>query len=224
MKSLLIAGNWKSNKTNQEARMWAQQVQLPVSLPEQVTLLICAPFTSLSVLQWAVGAQKLPLSLAAQNISKFDPGSYTGEINATQIAEIASWVLVGHSERRTHLAESDEDLRMKVKKANNAGLHCIYCVSDTEMKVPDMVDVVAYEPVWAIGTGNAETPEHANEVCAVIKQQASVKTVIYGGSVSEMNVGSFVRMPNIDGVLVGGASLDATVFSQLIASAIDAVK
>jgi triosephosphate isomerase (TIM) len=224
MKSLLIAGNWKSNKTNEQARAWVQQVQLPLSVSEQHTVVLCAPFTALSVLQWAVEQRKLPLRLAAQTLSKFDAGSYTGEISATQIAEIASWVLIGHSERRTLLSESDEDLSMKVQQAKKAGLRVIYCVPDAQTLVPEAVDVVAYEPVWAIGTGKTETPENADHVCAAIRQKTSAKTVLYGGSVDDANVGSFVRMPHIDGVLVGGASLDALIFSRLIGAAIEATK
>jgi triosephosphate isomerase len=224
MKSLLIAGNWKSNKTNEQAREWVQHIHLPESLPEQVTILLCVPFTTLSVLQWSVGQQKLPVSIAAQNVSKFDAGSYTGEVNAVQLAELTQWVLVGHSERRTYLSESDADLSMKVQRAKEAGLRVIYCVSDAQAVVPDAVDVIAYEPVWAIGTGKAETPENAEDVCAAIKQRTSAKIVLYGGSVDDANVGSFVGMPHIDGVLVGGASLDPIGFSRLITAAIAATK
>jgi len=222
MKSLFIAGNWKSNKTTQEAHQWIAAFQAAGSTPvaqENVTTVLCVPFTILAVLKWAVETNKLPFHLAAQNVSKFSEGAYTGEVSARQVAELAQWVIIGHSERRKYFGETDEDLALKVEKAKEASLRVIYCVPDAKTAIAAGVDVVAYEPVWAIGTGKTDTPENAGMVCGEIKQKVPDAQVIYGGSVTDENVASFVAQSTIDGVLPGGASLDPVKFSRLILAA-----
>lgn len=221
MKSLFIAGNWKSNKTLFEAENWLNKFKTfsaDTVKFEDKTIVICAPFTLLSLLKDKVKSLNLPLSLAAQNISPFDSGAYTGEVNAVQIKELADWVVIGHSERRKYFNETDELLQKKVDQSKSAGLKIIYCVPDDKSVVPQSVDVIAYEPVWAIGTGKADTPENAGSVISKIKANFQVKTIIYGGSVTPENVKSFTDMPSIDGVLPGGASLDAEKFWNLIAA------
>jgi len=128
-------------------------------------------------------------------------------------------VIIGHSERRKNFGETDDILAKKVQQAKSAGLKIIYCVPDGNTDVPQGVDVVAYEPVWAIGTGESDTPEHANTVVADIKATSQVHTVLYGGSVTPDNVASFVAQPDIDGALPGGASLNAGTFAALIGNA-----
>lgn len=206
MKKLFIAGNWKSNKTIEEAKEWLNQ--FTTTNP----VVLCVPFTLLGVLK----SEKL--SLGAQDVSPFGDGAYTGEVNARQIKELADWVIIGHSERRKYFSETDQMLQKKAEQAKNAGLKIIYCVPDDKTAIPS-VDVVAYEPVWAIGTGESDTPENADEICRKIKEKAGNAIVIYGGSVTDQNVRSFVEKPNIDGVLPGGASLDPKIFARLIASA-----
>jgi triosephosphate isomerase len=222
MKKLLIAGNWKSNKTNAEARQWVEQIQqMGGQFPsaEQVEVICFAPFTTLSVLQWDFTSRKLPFSLGAQNISKFKEGSYTGEIHGHQIQELASWVLIGHSERRMNLGESEEDVEQKVLQAKEAGLKIIFCVSDSQTPIPAGVDSIAYEPIASIGTGTPDTPQNAQQVCSQLKGKFPSAKVLYGGSVTEENVSSFLNQPDIDGVLVGGASLDPKKFFQIIQKA-----
>jgi len=209
MKNIFIAGNWKSNKTVEEALLWKQQFQ-----NTKTDVVLCVPFTLLSVMKGG------PYVLGAQDISPFEEGAYTGEVNAKQIKELADWVIVGHSERRKYFGETDELLTKKVAMAKGVGLKIIYCVPDEKTLVPQGVDVVAYEPVWAIGTGKTDSPENANSVISSIKAKSQVRTVIYGGSVKPDNVVSFVSQQGIDGVLPGGASLKPDVFSALIKNAV----
>src|SRR3972149_1621286 len=199
-KQLFIAGNWKSNKTLAEAKAWLETFTVP---PTDAKIVLCAPFTLLNFLNWAIAQQKLPLELAAQDVSPFAAGAYTGEVNAAQVKELAQWVIIGHSERRKHFGETDEVLAQKVTRAHEAGLKVIYCVPDDSTSVPQSVAVVAYEPVWAIGSGKAESPQNAARVISTIKDMTGAATGIYGGSVTPGNVMSFVQEAAIDGVLPG---------------------
>lgn len=212
MKHLFIAGNWKSNKTRSEAEAWVAKYTIQ---PENITVVICVPFTLLGVL----ASKKLRFLLGAQDVSPFPDGAQTGEVSARQIKEFADWVIIGHSERRKNFSETDEILAKKVEQAKNAGLKIIYCVPDDSTGILSGVDVVAYEPVWAIGTGKTDTPWNANSVITNIKAKSQVPTVIYGGSVTAANVASFVSQPAIDGVLSGGVSLDPEKFSALLMNA-----
>lgn len=211
MKKLFIAGNWKSHKTVQEAQDWMGQINIPKS---DATIVICVPFTLLS------SVKSSHFTLAAQDVSPFSEGAYTGEVSARQVKEFADWVIVGHSERRKYFGETDEILTRKVEMAKGANLKVIYCVPDDMTFIPANVDVVAYEPVWAIGTGKTDSPDNANSVVRKIKSKTNITTCIYGGSVTPQNVKSFVSTETIDGVLPGGASLDANMFSELIKEAI----
>ncbi len=228
MKKLFIAGNWKSNKTNAESQAWVKDI---AGMLSDVTadlsntpVVVCVPFSSLSVMNYALKAGKVPLLLGAQNVSKFDEGAYTGEVTAKMIKEVADWVVIGHSERRKYFGESDSDLATKVEKAHTSGLKVIFCVQDDKTPVPANVEVVAYEPVWAIGTGKTDSPENANSVVTAIKNNTGASTVLYGGSVTGDNVASFVSQQAIDGVLPGGASLDPQKFSHLIHAALAATR
>ncbi len=207
MKNVLVVGNWKSNKTNAEAKDWLAKFSGTYH-----NVVLCVPFTLLPII-------KGPFQLGAQDVSPFDEGAYTGEVSARQIKEFADWVIIGHSERRKLFGESDDVLARKVTLAKSAGLKVIYCVPDAGTGVPMGVDVVAYEPVWAIGTGKTDSPQGAGQVITDIKAKTQVGSVIYGGSVTPDNVASFVREPAIDGVLPGGASLDPIKFSDLITNA-----
>ena len=225
MKSYLIAGNWKSNKTTNEAMEWLQKLSA-ISLgtrdsgqelsAKNNTFVLCAPYTLLFFMKQEIDRLQLPIALGTQDVSPFGDGAYTGAVSARQVKEFADWVIIGHSERRKYFGETDAILVQKVAKAKEAGLRVVYCVPDETTVVPWSVDVVAYEPVWAIGTGKAETPEHANAVIAAIKAKTQIAMVIYGGSVTPDNVASFLAQSAIDGVLPGGASLDAEKFAALL--------
>jgi triosephosphate isomerase len=223
MKHIFIAGNWKSNKLMGDAASWVSDFQQKISsygIPwDTMTVVVCAPYLSLFTVKDGLQKANLSLGVAAQDVSAFDEGAYTGEVTGKMIKEVADWVLIGHSERRKYFGETDELLKQKVEKAHAAGLKVIYCVPDDATVVPIGVEVVGYEPVWAIGTGKTDSPENANSVVASIKSKTGVSTVIYGGSVTADNVATFVAQPSIDGVLPGGASMDPEKYARLVAAA-----
>lgn len=220
MKKVLIAGNWKSNKGITEAQDWLRQFKLQTSnlKLETTRVVLFAPYTLLYALKQEIDHLHLPIELGAQDVSSYPDGAYTGAVNARQIKELADWVLVGHSERRQYFGETDEILEKKANQAKKLSLKVIYCVPDDKTAIPIGVDVVAYEPVWAIGTGKSDTPENANTAISTIKAKTQVMTV-YGGSVTDQNVVSFLSQDAIDGVLPGGASLDPMKFGNLIKNA-----
>lgn len=221
MKKLFIIANWKSNKNNLESNSWLEQIeksQLQITLDKEI--IICPPFTLLPTMKYFIGIKKLSLKLGSQDISPFDAGAYTGEVNAGQIKEFADYTIIAHSERRNNFGETDDILAKKVHLALQNGLTPIYCIQDENTVVPEGVTLVAYEPPAAIGTGNPDTPENAEKVAAqVTKKYPFVKTILYGGSVTSANIHSFVEMEHISGVLVGGASLDPQKFTDLIKNA-----
>ena len=213
---MIIAGNWKSNKTTAEALRWLQDFQIPI--PSSITVLLCVPFTLLYSMKEFIHTHRLSIVLGAENVSPFPEGAETGEESARMVKDLADWVIIGHSERRKNLGETDEVLFKKVIQAKNAGLNIIYCVSDEKTPVPPHVNGIAYEPVSAIGSGISDTPIHANTILTPLKEKNHTR-VLYGGSVTEKNINSFITQPSIDGVLVGGASLDPKIFAALIANA-----
>lgn len=211
-KSLFIAGNWKSNKTRAAAVDWLEKFNQTLPQIKNITVILGVPFPLLEFFHDK-------LTIAAQDVSPFQEGAYTGEVAASQIKEFANWVIIGHSERRKFFLEDDMLVFEKAKRAKEQGLSVIFCVQDEKTPIPPHVDVVAYEPIWAIGTGKSDTPENANAVVTVIKQRFQ-GLVIYGGSVTDENVKSFVSQSSIDGVLPGGASLDPVKFANLITAAV----
>lgn len=223
-----VIGNWKSNKTMDEAVIWMRDFEtFYKKTPFDVTkvqAVICAPFLHVTTLSSLLTLSNIPLKLGVQTISSFAVGAYTGEVAASMIAGLAHFVLIGHSERRKHFKETDEELAQKVKQAKSVGLEVVYCVQDENMTVPDGVNFVGYEPVWAIGTGKAETAENANTVAVNIKKRLGREvTVIYGGSVTPENIGTYVTMQHLGGVLPGGASLKADTFHSLLTHAAESV-
>lgn len=230
MKRIFVAGNWKSNKTWEEAKSWIDEFKVQSSkfkATENLKIVLCSPFTLLFPLKELINVHKLPLELGAQDVSPFGEGTYTGAVNAKQVKEFADWVLIGHSERRKHFGETEDVLQKKAIQAKAVGLKIIYCIQAENTPIPDGVDVVAYEPVWAISTGDPyatkpETPENANRVAEKIKQSSSGNLqVIYGGSTTPENVANYTSQSHLDGVLPGGASLSGTTFFELISHAIN---
>ena len=239
----IIAANWKMYKTGEEAQKFLRA--LYEQLPEPtVMILIALPFTSL--LPAALVAEEMSYLLGAQNMHEADEGAFTGEISATMIKEVgASFVIIGHSERRRLFHESDETVHKKLKKAFAADLLPLLCVGETleeretgktmavlerQLKFalgdcPPADLVIAYEPVWAIGTGKTATPalaEEAHAFCRSLldqlwgKEAADRTSILYGGSVTPESVSELAKQPHIDGVLVGGASLDVEKFLKII--------
>ena len=248
----LMAGNWKMNLNHQEAVVLVQKLAWTLSDKKhdyrRVEVVVVPPFTDLRGVQTLVDGDRLEIRYGAQDVSTHDSGAYTGEIAASMLAKLGcSYVVVGHSERREYHAETDEVVNAKARKAIEAEMTPIVCVGEgldvrkegrqveytlaqvdgslaglTEKQVADLV--IAYEPVWAIGTGEVATPEDAQEVCAAIRARvaeawsedaaASVR-ILYGGSVKAANVAGIMEKTDVDGCLVGGASLDADEFGGI---------
>lgn len=220
MKKLFIVANWKSNKTVQQARDWLTEIsnlKYEISNIENKEIIICPSFTLLPIVKSSIRDHELPFKVGAQDISSFDEGPSMGEVNGRQIKELADYVIIGHSERRS-LGETDEKFKKKVLMAKKYDLSPIFCVQDETSVIPQGIQIVAYEPISAIGSGNPDTPENSNNISAKIKEKNILK-VLYGGSVTSSNVKSFTQMPNIDGVLVGTASLDPLEFLEIIKNA-----
>ena len=233
MKKLFIIANWKSNKSIKETEKWLHDFsgefkRNPFSLDHKEVIVIPS-FTLLEHAKYCLGNVKLPISLASQNISPFNEGAYTGEVSARQIRELASYVIIGHSERREHFAEDQSMIDQKIQQALKYELVPILCISNLGQikneKIKMQNDneklkmIVAYEPLFAIGSGQPDTPADANDMAKKIKEVLGEIPVLYGGSVSPKNVRSFTKMPSIDGVLVGGASLNPLEFLEIIKNA-----
>jgi triosephosphate isomerase len=230
---MLVAGNWKMYKGP------AETAEFCLGLREQelegVDVVVCPPFVSLAVaVQLLAGTE---IAVAAQNVHWEREGAYTGEVSAEMLSEIGVYgAIVGHSERRQYFGETDEKVGRRVHAALEAGLFVIACVGETEAErgrgeteavlrrqvavlAPDDNLVVAYEPVWAIGTGRTATPEMAREAHDFIKSMIAVP-VLYGGSVKPDNAAELFAQSTVDGALVGGASLDLESFTAICRAAI----
>ena len=246
----LMAGNWKMNSNHLEAIALTQK--LAFSLPDKVydatEVCVIPPFTDIRSVQTLIDGDKLLLSYGAQDLSAYASGAYTGEISGSMLAKLGcTYVLVGHSERRQYHGEAEELLNAKVKAAFANGLVPILCVGEPleVREAGNQIEhtlaqldgglvgipteqartiVIAYEPVWAIGTGKVATPQDAQDVCAAIRNRlqelyaadvADAVRVLYGGSVKSSNVAEIMAEPDVDGALVGGASLDADEFAKI---------
>lgn len=247
----LIAGNWKMNLDHLQAVAFVQKLYWTLKDAKHedgsVEVAVFPPFTDLRTVQTLLDADKIPFALGAQDLSSHDSGAYTGEVSGAFLAKLDNrYVIIGHSERRQYHAETDEVVASKVQAALRHGLAPVICVGETlEQReesgptavsvaqlevalegVPSNADiVVAYEPVWAIGTGQVASPEQAQEVCAALRavvaeklgEDAAARTrILYGGSVKAANIASFMREPDVDGALVGGASLVVDEFAAII--------
>ena len=232
---MLIAGNWKMYKGVVEAAELCLELRRREADFEGIDVAVCPPFTSLGVaVQVLAGTD---IAVAAQNVHWEAEGAFTGEISAPMLRELGVYgAIVGHSERRQYFGETDEDVSKRTRTALDAGLSVIACVGETaaereagetddvlrrQVSVLEAEDnlVVAYEPVWAIGTGKTATPEIAQEAHAFIKGLIDVP-VLYGGSVKPDNAAELLAQPDVDGALVGGASLDVESFAAICLAAI----
>jgi len=230
MKKIFIVANWKSNKTLEEVKSWFDAIkQFPI--PERKEIIVCAPFIFLSEIRAIIKNNNLSVKLGVQNISSFDQGEYTGEICAKQVSDFATYAIIGHSERRKYFHETDNDVIVKLKQLAENNITPILCVSDMKQmdyylskdttvldKAGDIIFV--YEPPSAISEGgqfHAESPKIANQNAGQISQKIGRKvTTLYGGSVNSGNAGSFSTLDNIDGCLIGQASLDVQEFCKII--------
>jgi triosephosphate isomerase (TIM) len=245
----MVAGNWKMHKTVEEAEAFIGALLPRVSSAEGVDVTICPPFTALQAM--VDSARGSRVAVYAQTMHEADSGAFTGEVSAPMLSEIdVDGVILGHSERRQYFNETDTALQAKVVAALEAGLTPMLCVGeteeeresgDTERKLRHQVleglekvgaerlpqVIVAYEPIWAIGTGKVATPEQAQEAIAFVralvehfdKQASEQVRILYGGSVKPDNAPELMALPDIDGFLVGGASLDAESFAAIVEAA-----
>jgi triosephosphate isomerase len=248
----LMAGNWKMNLNHQEAVVLVQKLAWILADKKHdfgvVEVVVLPPYTDIRSVQTLVDGDRLAIRYGAQDVSTQDAGAYTGEISASMLAKLGcSYVVVGHSERREHHAETDELVNAKAHKALSGGMTPIVCVGEgldvrqsgdqvsytlaqvegslagfTAEQVADLV--IAYEPVWAIGTGEVATPADAQEVCSAIREHARAAygdtaadgvRILYGGSVKAANVAGIMAEADVDGCLVGGASLEADEFGGI---------
>jgi triosephosphate isomerase (TIM) len=246
----LMAGNWKMNLNHLEAIAFVQKLAFTLTPKdfEAVEVAVLPPFTALRSVQTLIEGDKLRIAYGAQDLSQYDSGAYTGDISGPMLAKLdCRYVLAGHSERRQYHAETDELVNAKVQAALRNGLTPIMCLGETvEVRQAEQhlghcmgqLDrglkgipaaavagmVIAYEPVWAIGTGEVATPEDAQEMTSAIRSRISefhdAETagrvrILYGGSVKPDNVAPIMAQPDVDGALVGGASIDAGQFAQI---------
>ncbi|MBQ7958672.1 MAG: triose-phosphate isomerase [Oscillospiraceae bacterium] len=246
LRKVVIAGNWKMNKTRPEAKALIEELK-PIAAKATCDVVICVPFTNLET---AIEATKgSNIKVGAQNCHFEKSGAFTGEISADMLAEMGvEYVVIGHSERRQYFGETDVTVNKRLKAALAAGLKVILCVGEllsereegiteeivgmqTKIALSDVSDeelknvIIAYEPVWAIGTGKTATAEQANEVCKYIRSVVAdlysmadaVELVIqYGGSMNAKNAEELVNQPDVDGGLIGGASLKAADFGVIL--------
>lgn len=237
MRRRIIAGNWKMNMTKAEAKAFMNEF-LPLSEGAKCDVVLCVPFTDIHrVYKLALGSN---VKVGAQNVAWADKGAFTGEISAEMLKEVgAEYVIIGHSERRAYFGETDETVNMRLRQALKFGLKPIVCVGETlEQREAGKTEevltrqikmglkgineeiILAYEPVWAIGTGKTATPDMANETIGFIRSIAESMvgetSILYGGSMNAANAQSLLDMPEIDGGLIGGASLKPNDFAAII--------
>jgi triosephosphate isomerase len=249
----LMAGNWKMNQDHQQATHLVQKLAWTLDDAKhdfaEVEVAVIPPFTDLRSVQTLVDGDKLGLRYGAQDLSAHDGGAYTGEVSGQMLAKLGcTYVVVGHSERRQYHHEDDELVNAKVKAVFRHGMRPIMCIGEgleirraghhVEHTLGQLngglagisgdqaaTVVIAYEPVWAIGTGEVATPEDAQEVCGAIRERigqlyspqlAAGVRVLYGGSVKASNIAGIMAQPDVDGALVGGASLDPAEFASIV--------
>ena len=246
MRMTTIIGNWKLNKTPTEAEHLASEIRRLLAESASTNVVVCPPSVALETVSRALDGSGI--ALGAQNVHSESAGAFTGEISAEMVREFASYAIVGHSERRTLFGESDEFIAQKVAAAMKAGLRPVLCVGEpAEVRsagcaesyvtaqlfsgLSQLTDIssvlVAYEPVWAIGTGQAASPDVAQQMSSALRgalrdkygNVANQTPILYGGSVNAANIADYVGRTDVDGALVGGASLEAAAFAEIVIAA-----
>ena len=247
MRKPMMAGNWKMNKTIGEAVALAEAIRAAVNEMNNVDRVVCPPFVDLPAVQAALAGSNI--AVGAQNMHWAANGAYTGEVSPGMLAGLAQYVILGHSERRQYFAETNETVNQKTKAALAAGLTPIVCVGEsleqneageTQSFVSGQVKaaladltaeqvlqlVIAYEPIWAIGTGRSATAQQANDICGGVVRQAvrelygdstaDATRVLYGGSANDKNIRELMEQPDIDGALIGGAALKVESYGEMV--------
>jgi triosephosphate isomerase len=247
MRKPMMAGNWKMNMTPAEAVTLARAIQERVVGYDNVDQVVCPPFVSLPAVQEVLGDS--PVKIGAQNVHGEANGAYTGEVSAPMLVGLVDYVIIGHSERRQYFHETDADVNKKIKATLKQNLIPIVCVGESLAQneageTQDFVSgqvrgaldglsagevqslIIAYEPIWAIGTGRAATAQQAEEICGGVvrsalrdlygKEVAEKTRILYGGSTKPGNIKEIMEQPNIDGALIGGASIDAQSYVDMV--------
>ncbi len=246
MRKPMMAGNWKMNKTPADAPNLAQAIVDAVGTESKVDCVVCPPYVALAAVKNVL--QGSNVALGAQNLHWEASGAYTGEISAPMLQGLVEYVIIGHSERRQYFAETDHTVNKKIQAALAHNLIPILCVGEslgqnrageTRVIVSSQVEaaleglsgeqvqslVIAYEPIWAIGTGLAATPQEAGDTCGVVRSVvaqlygqpvADNTRILYGGSTNEKNIGEIMAQPDIDGALIGGAALKVESYSAMV--------
>ena len=246
----VIAGNWKMNFTPAEATAFINEIKPMVAGKDACDIIFCAPYVTIAAAQAAaVGSN---IKIGAENVHFAEKGAYTGEVSANMLTACGvEYVIIGHSERRQYFAETDETVNLRTKAALAAGMKVILCLGEvkeerlsgitdevvamqTKLDLKDITEeqlknvIIAYEPVWAIGTGLTATPEQADETCGVIRdtvaaiygaEAAADITIQYGGSMNDKNAAELLSKENVDGGLIGGASLKTDAFTAIVDAA-----
>ena len=227
----VIAGNWKMNFTPAEATAFINEIKPMVAGKDNCDIVFCAPYVTIAAAQAAAAGSNI--KIGAENVHFAESGAYTGEVSAKMLTACGvEYVIIGHSERRQYFGETDETVNLRTKAALAAGMKVIAMQTKLDLKdvtADDLKNVIiAYEPVWAIGTGLTATPEQAEETCGVIRATlaamygadvAETVTIQYGGSMNEKNAAELLAKPNVDGGLIGGASLVAAKFTAIVDAA-----
>jgi triosephosphate isomerase len=216
MKKLWIIANFKSNLSLAQTIEWIETVGPKLERNENIVVGFCPRFSALSEAAKTVKVNNFPLLVGSQNISPFSEGAYTGEEAAVFLKEMIDFSLIGHSERRQHFAETDEMVGEKVNRVNEQEIMPLVCVQNAETPVPSKVNVVAYEPVFAIGSGIPDTPENSEKVSKQLVELHPSVSVLYGGSVNKDNAAAFIQQEHISGLLIGKASLEAEHFVAIV--------
>jgi triosephosphate isomerase (TIM) len=247
MRKPMMAGNWKMNKTVDEAVALATAIKDAVDHVSSVDRVVCPPFVDLPAVQKVLAGSNI--AVGAQNVHWAANGAYTGEVSLGMLKGLATYVIIGHSERRQYFGETDESVNKKTKAALEAGLTPIVCVGEsleqnergeTDSFVSGQVKgaldgltgdqvtqlVIAYEPIWAIGTGRAATSQQANDICGGVVRKtvaalygaeiAEATRILYGGSTNEKNIREIMAQPDIDGALIGGAALKVESYGEMV--------
>ena len=250
MRRYVLAGNWKMNMTPSQARAFITELAPKVAGKDKADIVLCVPYVDIAVA--AEAAKGTNIKIGAENVHFKPSGAYTGEVSAAMLLEAgAEYVVIGHSERRQYFAETDETVNLRTKAALAAGLKVILCLGEllearqagitaeivsmqTKLDLAGIPEedlsnvIIAYEPVWAIGTGLTATPAQADEACGIIRNvvaglynQAAADALIiqYGGSMNEKNAAELLSMENVDGGLIGGASLVVDKFTTIVEAA-----
>ena len=247
MRKPMMAGNWKMNKSIDEAVALATAIKNAVNDVNNVDRVVCPPFVDLPAVQQALAGSNI--AVGAQNVHWAASGAFTGEVSAAMLKGLASYAIVGHSERRQYFGESDQTVNQRAKAAQEAGIVPIICVGEsleqnergeTQAFVSGQVKaalagftaeqvtqlVIAYEPIWAIGTGRSATAQQANDICGGVVRQAvrelygdataDATRVLYGGSANDKNIRELMEQPDIDGALIGGAALKVESYGEMV--------